>query len=163
MRPLPLPLPSRARLAWASTAVAGALVITAIAVGGGTRPAGIELEQPRTLAVQDAFPVPNRALREYLEHTGGSSKLARLNPTLASRIEARDAGGSKLSASAAGGQGIQARLQALHVHQMVSCARAVAQQQARARCASVAARGLTRRGHGACRLRPRCAASARRP
>jgi hypothetical protein len=128
--------PRRRRLAWAGTAVAGALVITAIAVGGGPRRATIELEwmrqteaatttafpQPRT--VQDAYPVPNHALREYLEHTGGSSKLARSNPSIASRIEAGDAGDGALSASSAGGGGIQARLQALHLHQMVSCTHA---------------------------------------
>jgi hypothetical protein len=78
--------------------------------------------QPRT--VQDAYPVPNHALREYLEHTGGSSKLARSNPSIASRIEAGDAGNGELSASSAGGGGIQARLQALHLHQMVSCTHA---------------------------------------
>ena len=80
--------------------------------------------QPRT--VQDAYPVPNHALREYLEHTGGSSKLARSNPSIASRIEAGDAGDGELSASSrsAGGGGIQARLQALHLHQMVICAHA---------------------------------------
>ena len=161
-------------MAWAGTAVAGALVITVIAVGGGPRRATIELEwmrqteaatttafpQPRT--VQDAYPVPNHALREYLEHTGGSSKLARSNPSIASRIEAGDAGDGALSASSAGGGGIQARLQALHLHQMVSCAHA--------RCSSehtcLHPRGAEARvvtGVGTGRPRPNCAAGARRP
>ena len=101
-------------MAWVGASVAGALVITAIAVGAPrTWDAGVGLEQ-RTL--QDAFPVPKSALREYLEHTGGSSKLARLNPSMASRIEG---GGSAAKRSAGSKGGIESRLQALHLHQMV--------------------------------------------
>lgn len=110
----------RRRLALAGSAVAGALVITVMVVGG-TRQAGVVLEQQRS--IQDAFPVPKGALKQYLEHTGGSSKLARLNPSMASRIEGQDdwvQHGMKLGATSKGGRGIQSRLQALHMHQMVS-------------------------------------------
>lgn len=102
-------------MAWVGAAVAGALVVTAIAVGGPRAwNAGVRLEQ-RTL--QDAYPVPKSALREYLEHTGGSSKLARLNPAMASRIE----GEEKAAKSSTRNYGdVESRVQALHLHQLVS-------------------------------------------
>lgn len=106
----------RRRLAWAGTAVAGALVITVIAVGN-PRHAGIALESQRT--IQDAYPVPKAALAAYLDHTGGSSKLAKLNPSMAKRIEGQDHwvhGSARLIA----GGSIKGRLEALHLHQMVS-------------------------------------------
>jgi len=106
---------TRRRLAWAGTAVAGALVITLITAGGPRR-ADTELEQQRS--IQDAFPVPKKALKQYLEHTGGSSKLARLNPSIASRIEGQDDWVQHSAKLSNGGKGIQSRLNALHMHQM---------------------------------------------
>jgi len=104
------PRGDRRRMAWVAAAVIGALVITAIAVGAPRASEAGVLEQ-RT--IQDAFPVPKSALRQYLEHTGGSSKLARLNPSMASRIEGE---GEKVARSKGG---VESRLQALHLHQMV--------------------------------------------
>ena len=116
---------SRCQMAWVGTAVAGVLVLTIVLVG---RPqhVGMELEgwggRPLHVGTEvepnDAYPVPKTALREYLDHTHGTSKLARTNPSMAAKIEGQDdfgQNGAKLS-----GKGMQSRLQALHLHQMVN-------------------------------------------
>jgi hypothetical protein len=106
----------RRRLRWVISAVTAVLAITCISVRG-PRHAGIELQEQRALG--DAFPVPKNALREYLEHTEGTSKLARLNPSMAAHLESRD-GDAMLITKFRGGKDIRTRLKALHLHQMVS-------------------------------------------
>ena len=100
-----------------ASAACAAILVVVLAVAVSPRwPARTVLGQQPYMG--DAFPVPKRALRAYLDHTGGSSKLARREPQVAERLQARGDDVPPSAVSAKGESGLQVRQTALHVHQL---------------------------------------------
>ena len=100
-----------------ASAACAAILVVVLAVAVSPRwPARTVLGQQPYMG--DAFPVPKRALRAYLDHTGGSSKLARREPQVAERLQARGDDVPPSAVSAEGESGLQLRQTALHVHQL---------------------------------------------
>ena len=100
-----------------ASAAGAAIIVVVLAVVGSPRwPARTVLGQQPYMG--DAFPVPKRALRAYLDHTGRSSKLARREPQVAERLQARGDDVPPSAVSAEGESGLQLRQTALHVHQL---------------------------------------------
>ena len=88
-----------------ASAAGAAIIVVVLAVVGSPRwPARTVIGQQPYMG--DAFPVPKRALRAYLDHTGGSSKLARREPQVAERLQAR---GDDVPPSAVSAEGRWAR------------------------------------------------------